>query len=88
MSTQEHLDWLLYLLADNPEGWRLHCRRRARELAKEDPEHADLPRLLDERLASGARAVPSGLSLTPSTQRRPAEPELVAKNATEPTTGR
>lgn len=55
MTTQEHLEWLLYLQAENPEGWRLHCRRRARDLAK-DPEHAQLPQMLDDALKAAAPA--------------------------------
>lgn len=52
MTIEQHLAWLLYLMEEHPEGWKQHCWHRAKELAAERPELADLPRLLAEAVAS------------------------------------
>jgi len=53
MTLDQHLLHLVWLMQKFPDGWRAHCRQRARELSTQ-PEFADLPRLLTEAMQSQA----------------------------------
>jgi hypothetical protein len=64
MTLEEHLAWLLYLMSEHPEGWKQHCWHRAKELAAERPELADLPAML----ASSAQQQSSSSSAKPAEQ--------------------
>lgn len=74
MSTQEHLDWLLSLLeSEYANGWKAWVWNRAKEIAQ-DPEHADLPRLLEEAMSQRSlkneEAATESSSITPKSPKR------------------
>ena len=73
MTLEEHLAWLLHLMSEHPEGWKQHCWRRAKDLAAERPELADLPRLLEERMSS--QSSPSAGSVTADSSSTPTSPK-------------
>jgi hypothetical protein len=52
MTLDQHLKWLLYLMAEHPEGWKQHCWHRAKELAASDAELSELPSLLAAAVTS------------------------------------
>jgi len=54
MTLDQHLLHLVWLMQKFPDGWRAHCRHRARELSAQ-PELADLPRLLTAAMQSEAK---------------------------------
>lgn len=49
MTLDQHLSWLLHLMAENPEAWKAHCWHRAKELARES-DLADLPQMLAQAM--------------------------------------
>ena len=73
MTLEQHLAWLLYLMEEHPEGWKQHCWHRAKELAAERPELADLPRMLTERMS--AQSSPSAGSDTADSSSTPTSPK-------------
>lgn len=56
MTLDQHLEHLLWLMQDYPEGWKGHCWHRAKELAKQ-PGLEELPARLES--AMRARATPT-----------------------------
>lgn len=58
MTIDQHLEHLLHLMDEFPEGWKQHCWHRAKELAKQ-PDLTDLPMLLESAMRSRATPTPS-----------------------------
>lgn len=58
MTPEQHVAHLLWLMEDNPEGWKAYCWRRAKELAQ-CPELAEVSALLESAMRSKATPTPS-----------------------------
>jgi len=69
MNKLEHLEHLVSLMAEPfREAWKAHCWRRAKELAAQNPELADLPEMLAQAVKSSASTPAAPSSAVPNQQ--------------------